>query len=93
LGVAYSESFNSRRRRDELSNGEFFQSLPEARFLLQGFWSGHNRERPHSSLSYKTPEEFHAEWMTKHGDDRVSIDLGLSWRVVWKTGAGQRRSC
>ena len=74
---AYSESFNS-RLRDELLNGELFQSLPEARFLLQDFRNGHNRERPHSSLGYKTPEEFHAEWMSKYGDDRVSINPGLS---------------
>ncbi len=68
---AYSESFNS-RLRDELLNGELFQSLAEAKFLLKDFRHAHNHERPHSSLAYRTPEEFHVEWIAKHGDRRVS---------------------
>jgi len=40
---------------DELLNREIFDTLLEARVLLES-WRGHyNRIRPHSSLGYKPP--------------------------------------
>ena len=54
---AYSESFNS-RFRDEFLNREAFGSVLEAKVLGQEHRQRHNRERPHSSLNYQTPEEF-----------------------------------
>jgi transposase InsO family protein len=54
---AYSESFNS-RFRDEFLNREAFASLLEAKVLGSEHRQRHNRERPHSSLNYQTPEEF-----------------------------------
>lgn len=52
----YSESFHS-RLRDEVLNREAFSSLLEARVVLEDFKTFHNHHRPHSSLSYRTPEE------------------------------------
>ena len=54
---AYSESFNS-RFRDEFLNREAFASVLEAKVLGKEHRQRHNRERPHSSLNYQTPEEF-----------------------------------
>ena len=50
----YIESFNA-RLRDELLNGEIFETLAEVR-AVTGWWRDHyNRERPHSSLGYRPP--------------------------------------
>lgn len=57
---AYSESFNS-RFRDELTDGEIFTSLLEARVLIEQHRKQYNTERVHSSLEYKTPSEFAAQ--------------------------------
>jgi transposase InsO family protein len=54
---AYSESFNS-RFRDEFLNRESFASVLEAKVLGKEHRQRHNRQRPHSSLQYQTPEEF-----------------------------------
>ena len=73
----YTESFNS-RLRDELLNRELFQSLAEARFLLREYRRRYNEERPHSSLGYQTPQQFHEAWMAENGRPEVSINPGLS---------------
>ncbi len=55
----YAESFNS-KVRDELLAAEAFGSVLEARVLTGQWREAYNRTRPHSSLGYKTPEEFAA---------------------------------
>ena len=55
----YIESFNS-RLRDELLNGEVFTGLAEAKFLAEDWRIMYNTERLHSSLNYRTPQEFAA---------------------------------
>jgi putative transposase len=51
------ESFHD-KLRDECLNRESFDSLKEAQVVI-GQWRLHyNRQRPHSSLGYLTPEEF-----------------------------------
>lgn len=54
----YIESFNA-RFRDELLDREVFGNLAEARILLEAHRNFYNSERPHSSLSLLTPNEFH----------------------------------
>lgn len=54
---AYIESFHD-KLRDELLNRELFGSLKEARVILGQWRREYNGKRPHSSLGYKTPEEF-----------------------------------
>lgn len=53
----YAESFNG-KRRDELLAWEEFRSVLEARVVSGDWQRQYNRERPHSSLGYRTPEEF-----------------------------------
>jgi putative transposase len=56
---AYIESFNG-RLREECLNVSWFRNLFDARRQMEN-WRGHyNTVRPHSSLGYRTPEEFAA---------------------------------
>ena len=50
----YIESFNG-KLRDELLNGEIFDTLWEAQVLTQRWRRIYNQERPHSSLGYRPP--------------------------------------
>ena len=48
------ESFNG-KLRDELLNGEVFNTLKEAQILIERYRQTYNRIRPHSSLGYVPP--------------------------------------
>ena len=50
----YIESFNG-KMRDELLNGEIFDTMTEAKVLIESWRAYYNTIRPHSSLSYKPP--------------------------------------
>jgi putative transposase len=50
----YVESFNG-KLRDELLNAEVFNSLAEAKILIEGWRKHYNTVRPHSSLRYRPP--------------------------------------
>jgi putative transposase len=50
----YVESFNG-KLRDELLNPEIFDTLLEARVLVERWRQAYNRVRPHSSLGYRPP--------------------------------------
>lgn len=52
-----AESFNS-KARDEFFNMEIFLSIREAQVKAEMWRNYYNKERPHSSLGYMTPEEF-----------------------------------
>lgn len=54
---AYIESFHD-KLRDECLNRDIFDSLREAQVVIEQWRLEYNAERPHSSLGYKTPEEF-----------------------------------
>lgn len=51
------ESFNG-RLRDECLNANWFATMSEAKRKIEAWREEYNRERPHSSLGYRTPEEF-----------------------------------
>lgn len=51
------ESFNG-RLRDECLNANWFPTMNEAKRKIEAWREEYNRERPHSSLGYRTPEEF-----------------------------------
>jgi putative transposase len=59
---ACSETFNS-RLRDELLDREVFETLKEAKLILEDHRLDYNHRRPHSSLGYRTPAEFAAARM------------------------------
>jgi len=50
----YIESFNG-KLRDELLNGEVFDTLMEARVIIERWRRDYNTVRPHSSLGYVPP--------------------------------------
>jgi len=50
----YIESFNG-KLRDELLNGEIFDTLLEAQVIIERWRKEYNSERPHSSLGYRPP--------------------------------------
>jgi transposase InsO family protein len=50
----YVESFNA-RLRDELLDGEVFNTLAEARVLIEAWRQHYNAVRPHSALGYRPP--------------------------------------
>ena len=51
------ESFNG-RLRDECLNANWFHNLADARAKIRAWRDEYNSERPHSSLGYRTPNEF-----------------------------------
>jgi len=57
----YAESFQS-KLRDEFLNREEFESEVQARALGALWKEEYNTERPHSSLSDKTPAEYASTW-------------------------------
>jgi putative transposase len=48
------EGFNG-KLRDELLNGEVFNSPREAQVLVERWRRHHDEERPHSALGYRPP--------------------------------------
>ena len=51
------ESFND-KLRDECLNQEWFRSRSEAQVVIEAWRCHFNAVRPHSSLGYRTPNEF-----------------------------------
>ena len=62
------ESFNG-KLRDELLNGEIFDTLWEAKVLTERWRKEYNQQRPHSSLGYRPPAP---EAFLPRGDLRTS---------------------
>ena len=58
---AFVESFNG-KLRDELLAVELFHSLLEAKVMAEDYRQHYNTYRPHSSLGYRTPNEFTLDW-------------------------------
>jgi putative transposase len=57
----FIESFNG-KLRDELLDGEIFETLLEAQILAEDFRIDYNTYRPHSSLGYLAPATFAEQW-------------------------------
>lgn len=54
---AFIESFNGKVRQECL-NQHWFLSLSDAKLKLDSWRDDYNRNRPHSSIGYQSPEEF-----------------------------------
>jgi len=80
---AYGESFND-KLRGECLNMEVFYSLPEAKIVVEAWRQEYNAERPHSSLGYRTPNEF-----------RAAFSFSPALRSLRSLGvrAGERENC
>jgi putative transposase len=61
----YVESFGG-RLRDELLAVETFNSLLEARVLVEDWRIEYNTVRPHSALDYRTPAQYAHAWTIHH---------------------------
>lgn len=70
---AWIESFNG-RQRDELLNGQQFDSLLELQVMLDDRRHEYNHERLHSSLGYVPPAEFAQAWHDQH-PERLPLAL------------------
>ena len=55
------ESFNG-KLRDECLNTSLFWNLFDARRKISAWKTDYNSRRPHSSLAYRTPDEFARQW-------------------------------
>jgi putative transposase len=62
---AWVESFNG-RLRDELLNAWRFDSLLEAKVLIEDWRIDYNLNRPHSAHGDLTPSEFAQAWIDRH---------------------------
>ena len=62
------ESFNG-RLRDECLNANWFLNLADARRKIEAWRMEYNAERPHSSLAYRTPEEYAKGLLGAHQQD------------------------
>jgi putative transposase len=59
----FVESFGG-KVRDEVLAVEAFDSLPEAKIVIEDWRNTYNHLRPHSSLGWKTPVAYAAGWRT-----------------------------
>lgn len=60
------ERFNGTLRR-ELLDRETFHSRDQARALVKLYGRAYTNDRPHSSLGYRTPAQFTAQWERENG--------------------------
>ncbi len=88
---AYVESFNA-RFRDECLNENWFIDLADARRKIEAWRQDYNRRRPHSSLGYRTPEEFCQLAMTNCGKDAGCARLENAARFPLSPSSGDGRS-
>lgn len=71
------ESFHG-KLRDECLRLSWFGNLFEARRKIAGWREEYNRERPHSSLGYRTPEEFAREMEGEEGCGKAAAWKSLN---------------
>lgn len=72
---AYIESFNG-RLRDECLNEHWFLTMAHARQIIESWRNEYNTERPHSSLSNLSPEQFARNALTR--DPQVLVQAEVS---------------
>jgi transposase InsO family protein len=73
----YNESFNG-RLRDELLNREIFDTLLEAKVLIERWRRHYNTIRPHSALGYRPPApEALLSWSQPSATLRLATNSGL----------------
>jgi transposase InsO family protein len=95
----YVESFNG-KLRDELLKRESFDTLLEAKVLIERWRQAYNTVRPHSALGYRPPapearQPCAAASATPQRPHRAGLSEGesLTYKLVshWGAGQGHRR--
>lgn len=71
----FIESFHD-KFRDECLQREWFQSLLDAQVVIEDWRLHYNTQRPHSSLGYRTPADFAAQYVTQVQPAQSLIPLG-----------------
>ncbi|MDD2865290.1 MAG: IS3 family transposase [Methylococcales bacterium] len=71
----FIESFHD-KFRDECLQREWFSSLLDAQVLIADWHRHYNTQRPHSSLGYKTPAAFAAQYPTQFQPAHALIPVG-----------------
>ena len=69
---AYVESFHGRLREECLDVNRFW-NLFDARRKISAWQLDYNSHRPHSSLGYRTPAEFHHTWLEQTAEQTFLI--------------------
>ena len=67
----FIESFNG-KFRDECLNQNWFVDLDDARRIIEAWRVDYNTVRPHSSLGYRTPDEFAREATGKRAVEKTA---------------------
>ena len=70
------ESFNG-RLRDECLNANWFPTMNEAKRKIEAWREEYNRERPHSSLGYRTPAEVGTEARAAMKSESKAIEIAV----------------
>jgi putative transposase len=71
----FIESFHD-KFRDECLQREWFPSLLDAQVVIEDWRLHYNTQRPHSSLGYKTPADFAAQYTTQIQPAQTLISVG-----------------
>jgi transposase InsO family protein len=61
----FVERFNG-TMRDEVLNGEEFETLLEARVVIADWVTRYNTERPHRGLGMMTPLQYATDWRARN---------------------------
>jgi putative transposase len=61
----HMESFHGKLKREYIWTSEF-RNYQEAEIAISRAFVDYNEKRPHSSLGYRTPNEFLSEWRLTH---------------------------
>ncbi len=85
----YVESFAS-RVRDELLGIELFQTLGEAKLLVEDWRHDYNTNRPHSALGMMAPARFAASW--RQGGATNGLSVGAHPQLGWSRRGGWREN-
>lgn len=72
----FIESFHD-KFRDECLQREWFSTLLDAQIVIEDWRLHYNTRRPHSSLKYKTPADFAAQFNTQIQPAQSLISTGL----------------
>lgn len=83
---AFGESFNGTVRREHL-NRECFATLAEAQILTAMWLCYYNTERAHTSLGYKTPEQYHSQFLELEPTSQRGLAHAANPQGVKKNGA------
>jgi len=81
------ESFHG-RLRDECLNMHWFRTLNEVRTRLENWRQEYNCERPHSSLDYRTPEEFRRSADGGKDGDTTALENAARFPLSHRPGGG-----